>query len=180
MVHALLLGSSGNDTVYALDEFVQVLGIMPDVLEKLAGDVVKEANSLKTAALVHGHTEDRPEFVTTVTQRLRRPVRPLHVSSEPRTDPYRILLTRLAGPAPTGPPNVGVIYLRSAQELEKTLDRYQAAEHEAALGFLPLIVICDKGEVKSQCASLKARSHAVLQTPLRLSTLVEILDNLAE
>ena len=53
LAHALLLGSSGNDAVYPIEEFVQALNLSADVIREICRTVPDETLDLRIAMLSH-------------------------------------------------------------------------------------------------------------------------------
>jgi HD-like signal output (HDOD) protein len=105
LAHALLLGGSGNDVVYPIDELVEALGIQGPVLRRIEESVVTEAENLKLVMLAKTADEPWPDFLDATRKRLARPASALFVSKDPQIDAFRIVFERLAPHRAGDPPD---------------------------------------------------------------------------
>jgi len=175
IAHFALLGNSGNDTLYPLDELVELLHLEPETVTKLAHYAVSETRDVRIAWMAKGNAQDWSDFASTLAKRFPRPVRALCVGEQPSATVYQVLFDRLADPVETGPPNLGVICLRHSNKQEAVLKRYETAEREAGVPSLPLIVMCQDRKLNMPSARLKSRSPIILYPPIRISTLMEAI-----
>jgi len=178
IAHAMLIGSSGNDVIYPLDDLVDYLGLSPATVGEIAAEIPYETNNLKFAMLARSNEQGWPDFVSTTRQGFDLPIRPLCMSLEPKSDAFRMACERLATAFEDQPPNVGVIYLREAAEQLAVCERFEAAEREQGALNLPLLVLCNRGSVSTDLALFQERPTQFLQTPVRIATFVEALNAL--
>lgn len=178
IAHALLLGSSGNEVIYPLDDFVDTLGLQASTIAQITEAAPDETNDLKFTMLARAGAEPWPNFPAKVKARLSTAIRPLCVSREPLIDAYRIFCVRISEPSEVDPPNLGVIYLRDAREQPTLIAEYEAQEQNADGGPLPVVLICDKGAINADHGFLKARPHVVLKTPVRISCFLTAIQDL--
>jgi len=166
LAHALLLGSSGNEVIYPLDDFVEMLGLPPSEIAGLVEKIADETNELKITILSRTTEDNWPDSADQVRQRLSKPLRPLCVSAAPDVDAYRMFCERIAHWDGEERPNVGIIYLRNAAELSALATVFDREERKRGLTNLPVIVIHDKGKVDAGFAWLRARRHELLKAPV--------------
>ncbi|HUU99017.1 MAG TPA: HDOD domain-containing protein [Phycisphaerae bacterium] len=177
IAHFALLGNSGNDTIYPLEELLELLHLKPETVTKLAHYAVNGTRDVRIAWMAKGNIQDWPDFAGALARRFPNPVRALCVGDQPSTTAYQVLFDRLSDPVETGPPNLGVICLRHSNEQEAVLNRYETAEREAGVPSLPLIVMCQDRKLNMPSARLKSRSPIILYPPVRISTLMEAIED---
>ncbi len=184
IAHALLIGCSGNETIYPFSELVEALGVSASAVEKIVAEVPDETRELKFAMLAHSVSDTWPDFRSTVRGRLDTPIRPLSVHSEPGTDAIKLFLDQVGEHGGAAPPNLGVISLNKAREAAALFDEYEHRETKAGTGPLPLIVVCSSEADTLDAAPWRNRPHALIKTPVPiavlLKTVLEVLAQLAE
>ncbi len=176
LAHALLLGSSGNEVVYPLDDLVEMLGLAPSQVTKLAATIPSEANGLKAVMLSHASDCNWPDLIADLKQQLTRAFRPLCVSMEPDIDAYRMFCERIAHWDGEGQPTVGIMYLREAAELPALAAAFDSAECKHGLTSMPVILICGKGQVDAGSAWVRARCHVLLKTPVPMTRILTAVE----
>ncbi len=175
IAHALLLGCSGNETIYPLDDLVESLGVSVSVIEKIVATIPNETRDLKCTMLAHSNADSWPDFADGIRARLDTAIRPLCVSSEPSTDAITLFLDRVGEHDEAEPPNLGVIYLREAGDAAALFAEYENRETNANCGALPLIIVCRIGANKLGDAPWRARQHTVLKTPVPISLFLDLV-----
>lgn len=173
LAHALLLGSSGNEIIYPLDDLVELVGISAKELTAVAESVRDETHDLKFTMLARANQENWPDYVELLRAKCPKSLRFLNAGVEPESDAFRLFCQRV-GSADAAPPNVGVLYLRNVSELDRVANLFDAEETKAGCSArLPVIVICHRGKVDAEAPSLRGRAHALLSTPVRVDTLLD-------
>jgi HD-like signal output (HDOD) protein/DNA-binding NarL/FixJ family response regulator len=173
IAHALLLGCSGNEVIYPFVDLVEALGVSASAIEKIVATVPDETRDLKLTMLAHAASDTWPDFGTMVRARLDSAVRPLCVSSDPSMDAFSLFLDQVGEHGGTEPPNLGVLSLSDASEAAALFAEFERSETKAGLSGLPLIVICAKGAAKLGEAPWRARSNALLKTPVPISLFIK-------
>jgi HD-like signal output (HDOD) protein len=171
LCHAHFLGSSGNDTIYPVEDLVQAVGIDPAHLGTIMEAVSNEVSALKCSLLAHSHGGKWPERVDVVRARLRTTPVPLSLSTQPETDAFRMCFRRLCGDT-SAAPNLAVMYAPDSRELEALFRRLAVYEAENSLKPLPLMAIWTRGDQHFQHKMLDGRSHRLLRAPVREKRLV--------
>jgi len=176
--HALLLGKSGDEVICPFEEFIDLLKLSPAVLEKILEEIPYETNNLKFTMLSYTSEDPWPDYPSGIKERLSTACRPICVSAEPVTDAYRIFFERIGDLSGEQPPNLGVIYLRDANEHEEIFRRFNQREQEEHCIGLPVIVICNKGKVDKENNWLRTRNRAIFGAPVTMAGLLNAVDQL--
>jgi len=155
IAHALLLGSSGNNVIYPLDDMVELLKLPLQVLTEIEQGVIDETKAMKFTILARAGEENWPELLPSVRKRLDTEIRPICVSL-----------------------NLGIIYMRNVMDQAYLIEQFEQQERKAQVEQLPIVVICNKGYITSDHAWLKTRQHAVLRTPVPIKGLIETINGL--
>lgn len=172
IIHALLIGSSGNDVIYPLDDLVDHLDLPEEKIIELVAQIPEETNKLKIAMLARSNDRSWPEYASSIRTQLGPTFKGLCVSSRPGTDAIRLFCARLA-PAPDDEPSVGVVYVRDAGEIQNLMAELEAQERQFQIAELPVVVVRARGKMTVDCPKLRARRHAFLDLPLRIPDFVK-------
>jgi len=178
LTHALLLGSSGNDVLYPLDDLVELLQLEPAVISSLVDTLQNETRDLKLAMLSRTSDRDWPDFAVQVHERIATDFRPLCISLVPELDPARLLCERVAGNPGTPPPNIVVMYLRDAREFAQLTMKFGEREGRALSTDTPVVLIVAKGKVDPSQPWLEHRPHALLTAPVRIDDFISTVREL--
>ncbi len=178
VAHALMLGSSGNEVIYPLNDLVDGLRLEPTAITKLEETIPNETRDLKITMLARANEDGWPDFVTQVKERIAPEFRPLCVSAEPNVDAHRIFCERVGSTSDDEPPNIGVVYLRNADELAKMTEEYETQENARGTSNTPVVLIVGRGKVDAEQPWLSARRHAILSVPVRISGLIRTIGEL--
>jgi HD-like signal output (HDOD) protein len=178
IAHAMLLGSSGNDMVYPLEDVADLLGLAEEAMRTLQAEGPKQTSALKVNLLVRGNLDAWPDFGLQLKAKLVRPIRPLCVSARPHLDAYKIFCELLAENGGDEPPNVGVIYASDVRELDSLIPIYTAAEQKAGSEQFPIVIVKGKGKFNPDHAWLKSRNIVVLDAPTSMKTLINAFNRL--
>jgi len=178
IAHGLLLGSSGNDTIYPLDDLADLLQVNDRVLEEITAGIPDEVDALKIALLSRTGTEPWPEFASHVGKGLSAEVRPLCADAHPGQNAYRMFCRRISNQSGPGPPNLGVIYLDDVSRQKTLFAQYEKQEDELSADRLPVLVICNKGRIGPDDPWLRSRRNVVLNAPVSITKLVNAINQL--
>jgi HD-like signal output (HDOD) protein/CheY-like chemotaxis protein len=174
LAHALMLGDSGNDTLYPLEPLLGLVGIQASHLDVVTASAVQKCDDVKFAMLSSVNAAAWQHHREAVRERLGRPLVPLIVSGRPEADPVRLFCEALAGER-DGPPAVAVVHMHSPRE-RQALSAALAAE-EKALGLepLPAIVVSPNGSTGLEEAEMARRRTVLLPMPLPVPRLLEAI-----
>ncbi len=172
LAHALLLGSSGNDVLYPIDDLVEALQLKPSMISGLTETIRDETRDLKFTMLARTGDDDWPDFALQVKERLATEVRPLCISAEPDVDVYRMFCEQITSGSDDMPPGLGVVYLRDADEFSQLTAKFDAAEEPEAAEDTPVVLIVAKGKIDANDPWLASRRYAMLTPPIRIDNFV--------
>jgi len=178
IAHAMMLGSSGNDTIYPIDEHCRLLGVGPATVRHLEDTVRSQTDEQKFSLLASSDLAAWPSRVEQVRGQLAAPFRPLYVSVAPELDAYRIFCDGLAGPRDGEGANIAVVRIASAKEREPLADTLLTEERKAGTVGLPLLVISPAADVVLPDRVTRSRDHRLLVTPVPESRLMTAVNEL--
>lgn len=179
LAHALLLGSSGNDILYPLDDLADLLQINGKVIDNIIKVVPMETNELKISMLSRSETGAWPNYASTVRQRVASELSPLCLSLNPALDAVRLILERIASGQSNRPPNIAVLYARTHVELQKLASMLEVELQAIGIDNLPILVVLGKGKFTGGIPSIEDRPHVVTTTPLSIDALLKSVEQLA-
>ncbi len=177
LAHALLLGSSGNEVIYPIEEFVSFLGLTPHHIEDLCATVPEQTADMTIQMLAHGGSPGMSALERTRSNFPARP-HPLVAAMEPRTAVSGILMRRLSTAGPAEAPNLAVIRIVDARERTSVLSRLQQAEAAEGVRGLPALVVATGPSGFFAEGALGDRRVEQVTLPLRLSRLVRVVNQL--
>ncbi|HWB20055.1 MAG TPA: response regulator [Phycisphaerales bacterium] len=176
IVHALLLGSSGNDTIYPTDEFLDLVHIDPAVVVRIIGTIREETDKIRTAILARNPKSDWIDQRVIFKSHFIQTFRPLYVSSAPIADAYGILCEQLAESKVETQPNVGIINIHSQREAENVCRQYRLVETERGYLHLPLIVISPSGKISPTRNLIEGRHVQMIASPFTVHRFIEVVN----
>ena len=175
LAHALLLGTSGNLTLYPTEEFAGTLVLKANLFKSIEEDIPGQTDDVKLTMLANSQQKSWPRLSDQLTDQLIQPFRPLYVSLEPDFDSVRIFCDRLRDSAEE-PPNVGIIRIKTGTERVPLTTRYKEAETEAGGVQLPLIILSPKGDIKLEDRFVDGRKFELLPLPVSISRIITALN----
>lgn len=178
LTHATLMGTSGNDVIYPLDDLVTKLNLSPSSIAEIVTKVREETNSLKFTMLAHTNEDSWPEFASVLKSRLELEFRPLCVSSEGEVDAYRMFCDRICVSSDDGPANLGVLWVRDTREFSALTEDFDAVEKTETGEQLPVVLITGKGKLDAEDPWLASRRHAVLAAPVRIDSFIATMQQM--
>jgi len=180
LTHALLLGTSGNLSLYPTEDYATALRLEPSLIETIEDTITEQTHDMKFAMLSSSNTGNWPCLKDEVKQTLSTPFRPLYVSEEPAFDSYRIFCDQIRERDEEEPalPNVAVVHARLGREKARLTAKLLAAESESGVAPLPLIILSPKGEIELEDKVMKQRSCRGVPTPVTVSRFVRVYNEL--
>lgn len=179
LAHAMLLGSSGNDVLYPLDELAQFLSLSPKVLAEIAAKVFDETHDLKFSMLARAQESTWPDCVLQAKERLGVPLQPLYLGPDSEMDAFRMFLERVVG-TNEGTPNIAFIHLAQAGDLTQKIKELEVKERSSEVGNLPLLVIAAKPNIQVDQALFGKRRNLMHPMPMRIATLIRNIRELLQ
>ncbi len=178
LAHALLLGSSGNLSLYPIEEFVSLLRLKPDVIKKIEKEIPSQTDDIKFSMLASANQKTWPRLRDELAEQLHQPFRPIYVSAEPEIDALRIFCDRLRDFSEEESPNVGIIHIKRGQERVPVTEKFKQAEAEASVEPLPLIILSPKGDIQLEDLTMKDRQFILLPFPVVISRFISAFKSL--
>ena len=178
LAHALLLGSSGNLTLYPTEEFISVLKLKPDIIRQIEEQIPDQTDDVKFSLLASTNADHWPGLCDQLTEKLEQPFRPLHVSMEPDFDALRIFCDRLRDTTEEEPPNVGIIHIKNGRERAPVTAEFLKAEADACIAPLPLIILSPKGDIALEDGAMVNRRCELLSFPVCVARFIDVHNRL--
>lgn len=175
LVHALLLGNSGNETIYPTHELCASLKITPGTVSGIEASAQRQTDDAKFALLSDTHTAAWQHRSAQIREALGCPFRPLFVGACPELDAYRIFCAQLADPATDLACNVAIVHISAPKERAALSERLVVAEREAGLESLPVLVLTPPGQRGLDDQTLGGRNCQILRTPTPVKQFVDAI-----
>lgn len=171
LAHALMLGASGNETIYSTHEFCDALRLQPRLISEIESEARDETDELKFAMLAGSATDAWPDTQADARERLGAPFRPIFVGAHPDFDAYRIFCDLLTDRSEESP-NIGIIHLVDARDRAPLSNTFREAESQAEVDHLPLLLLSPAGRLKPEAGLLADREYECLPTPVAVVRLL--------
>jgi HD-like signal output (HDOD) protein/DNA-binding NarL/FixJ family response regulator len=165
LAHAMLLGTSGNETIYPTEEHCRALNVSPSTIRMIEESARQQTDDTKFALMSHATGQAWPRRSEQLRATLTAPFRPLYVSVAPEIDAFRIFCNELAGPRSEEPPNLAVVHIVATKEQGLLGERLVAAERDAGVQPLPLLVLSPAGQTTLDAAVIGGRRCMTIRTP---------------
>jgi hypothetical protein len=178
LAHALLLGGSGNDLVFPIGAFAEALGIASDDMLRIEAQTPEETDDMKLALLCHMDHRTWRRTDQVLRERFTRPFFPLTVSTRAAFDPVRMFCQRLAERGANEAPNVAVAYLSAGRDRAALSDALLAAEREAQVEPLPLVLVSNTGQADLDPAAMRGRRAVRLAMPMPIELFIQTVNEL--
>lgn len=179
LAHAMLLGSSGNDMVYPIQEHCRILDVGAAEISAIEARAPFQTDETRVTLLSNTGVGAWPRRADQVRALFKRPFRPLFVGSTPASDPVRIFCDTLVATPTHEPPNVVIVHVERPKERDALADACVAAERAAAVEQLPAVVITDGDPSWVSGSLVQARWHQVLRAPFAVQEFVSAVNALA-
>lgn len=182
LAHALVLGSSGNDVLYPVEEFVAALELRHDSLTEIMAQTPEQTFDLKTFMLASsdGECDSGPSTLDDARAVLGEGVRPLHVALTPATDTTGYTLARLCELGATDVPNVAVVRVAHSSERPRIMDLLRQREQQECASNLPVLIVGSSQSCFFTQGQLGARTVEQIVAPVRRERVLHALTRLAK
>jgi HD-like signal output (HDOD) protein/CheY-like chemotaxis protein len=178
ITHALMLGSSGNDTLYATESFCETLRVPEGFFEMLESTIPAQTEDMRLAIMAQSSSYQWTPPIDEFRQLLTDEFRPLYVSEQPGIDAFHTFCKRIAVISGE-PPNIAVVHLRNKTEIPRVSE--ELGQRESELGVrLPLLVICTGGLHEIPGAVSKDRHAVILQSPVPIRVFLDAVNQLSD
>lgn len=182
LAHALLLGDSGNNTIYPTEEFCRTLRLEPATIVEIEQHIPGQTQDIKLAMLSRGTTQGASSPMDVLLRKeLPEPFVPLYVSASPGIDAYRIAVDRLRDPLSRGEdlgPNIAIVHITSGRDCAAVTGQLQAAEAQLYNKPLPTVVISPAGDMGLSESPAARRRIAKVPSPTPVSRLIAAIRSL--
>ena len=178
LAHALLLGSSGNLTLYPTEEFACALRLKADLFRSIEEKIPGQTDDVKFSMLTHSNQQSWPRLCDELTEQLHQPFKPIFVSAEPDFDSVIIFCNRLSDTLEEEPPNVGIIHIKNSRERVLCTSKFKKAESKAGVEHLPLVILSPKGDIQLEDLTMKDRQFILLPFPIVISRFISAFNSL--
>ncbi|HVZ93639.1 MAG TPA: response regulator [Phycisphaerales bacterium] len=165
LAHALLLGSSGNMTIYPTAELRRTLGLQESVIEEIERDIPSQTDEMKFAMLSFSNVAAWPQARESVRGSLGAHFRPLYIGADEPFDALRIFCKRVAGEFADEAPTIAIVEIPNAAAIPVVSKRLKDLETTMSGERLPVVVVSPSGKLIPEAFLLAGRAHERLQTP---------------
>lgn len=145
LAHAMLLGSSGNEAVYAMNDLIDFLQIRDEALADIEKAVPEQTAEMKLGLLSHA-TATIDETVRGACTASLPKGRVLFVG-QGRPDPAHRHLAETLSTDPAAPPTLVLASIDRRKDLEALCTRIDALEAEAGGANLPVLALSPTGRL---------------------------------
>jgi len=171
LAHALLLGSSGNETLYTTEEFCSSLKIKDGVLDEIAEEIPDQADDVKLSMLSSASGGAWPSRLQHWRGELGGALRTLFVSSAPHADAYRLFFSRLSETSDE-PPNLAVVHMTNPRERVPLTTALRKKEEEAGAKGLPAIILSPTANIRLEESAMNERATRMLPSVVTVGRVV--------
>jgi HD-like signal output (HDOD) protein/DNA-binding NarL/FixJ family response regulator len=176
---AMLLGNSGNTVLYPFEDLAKELKLEGHTIHDILDGIPSETYFLKISMLASTPQDQWPDYTQTIKKSLKRAINPMYISSDPKLDTFEIFFNQIKEPT-ADPPNLGVIYISDARMQGKYFAEFDQKERDAGLSSLPVLLICNKGQIDENASWCTSRPTMVVKAPARIDAIVETINALLE
>ena len=178
LAHALMLGTSGNRTIYPIDDLMAVLKLAPGTIQRIVQEIPDQTNDMKFTLLSEAPQAEWPDPIQKLRERMGQPLRPIYASGRPDQDTFGIFCDQVKDEDPDASPNIAVARMTSPNECVPVSQMLAQAEQQAGVSNLPLIVISPKGTLQLQAGLIQNRPVRLLAEPLQVDRFAEAISAL--
>lgn len=180
LAHAMLLGSSGNETIYPIEDLCDMLRLDPKQIMTIEREVPDETSDLKFSMLSRSDLGSWTERSAEWADAFGCEFRPLVVSLKPEFDSIRILCERLKDPMQSGKPNIALVRIRNPRERVPIGQALVEAERAAGVENLPVIAMSAGGELALEHGLASRRINRNMRIPFAMNRFVRTVRELLD
>jgi hypothetical protein len=178
LAHALLVGSSGNDTIYPIHELAEWLKIDTAVIEKIAQTIHDQTNELKFILLSRAQGAEWPDHRRELAAKLRERVRPIFIGDDLQPDSFQMFFRALVGEACAESPNLMIVHLARPKNRAVVETKVSAADNANRDTLLPTLIISPDGGSQLSEQLMSGRSCERIQSPTSIGRLIDITNSM--
>lgn len=146
VAHAMLLGTSGNEVLYPIEDFADHLQIPPAKVQEVCRKARDEVTDMRLNMIAHSHATSGT-YIDSVRDRLGD-VRPLALALRPEVDPISMMVDALNGGIRPESPNLlmlRICHSRDRVAAVRLLDEATAAAQQGdkSRAIIPAMIIGD-------------------------------------
>lgn len=171
--HALLLGHSGSQSLYAIEDHLAALDLGPAFVDEIVEEIPDQTLDIKLAMLANSGGTSM-DYLKHLKDQLAQPIHPLLITRDAHVDPVGIMLRRLLGEPPNdATPNLAILRLTGKKQVASMTQQLHEAEEAAGVADLPLLVLSTTGELRTADAEPSARRQVGLKMPLHVGCFID-------
>jgi len=137
----LMLGSSGNDTIYPTEGLCEALGVDPQMVGCIEAVAPEQADDMKLAMLTRSSGAVWPRRAETTPIGAPNAVPAAVHQRLTGNGRFRIFCTTLAGEAGEEPANIAVVHVARPADRAAVAAKLKAADQARGISNLPMIVL---------------------------------------
>lgn len=180
LAHAMLMGSSGNETIYPTQDHCRALNVGAATIADIRKTAREQTDETKFALLSNASGAPWVCRVDQLRKQLGAPLRHLFVGTSPEIDAFSIFCDELADKASHEPPAIAIVHLSQAKEKSVLPEMLEASEKAAGASNLPTIVLSPPGSQPLTSPVMAARSVIYLPTPLSVAAFIRAANSLLQ
>lgn len=178
LAHAMMIGSSGNDTISGTEDFCEALNLRADLIARIVQDTRDQTDEIKFSLLSTSDTGNWADNREEHRRALAEQFRPIYLSETPEYDAFRIFTEQLVDNVVEDKPNIAVVHVRVARQVSTLSRKLQSAEEKNEVGPLPVLILSPAGKFKLEASVLESRPHRVIATPFVINRFIEATNEL--
>ena len=169
---ALLLGTSGNLTIYPTHDLCERLRIGDDAVAQITAKTPALAAEMRDAFLSAAPESGWPDLRAQLRERVPGGFRPIFSVAQSDVDALRVFCDRLSD-EPGKDPNIIVVHLRAPRDAAGAWNKALEAERSAGVGPLPVIVLSEGERCVLPASVARGRLVRHILTPFNARLFVE-------
>ncbi len=176
--HALLLGTSGNMTIYPSEEFARILELDRETIKEIEHHIPSDTNDIKFTLLSSINRHDWPNLKNEYLQQLSSPLNFVHISTEPDFDSLRIFFEQLRQPDTPETTTIAVVHIKNVRERIQLGYKLRQIEQELASSPLPLLIFSPMGNILLEDSIMARHQFSALPLPVPVDRILKTLNKL--
>lgn len=173
---ALLLGDSGNPSLYSTEEFFEALRLPPAFITDLEKTIHDETDEVKFAMLASSGGKNWATGRDLARGKLKAAFNPLFFSLSPKVDAFRMVCDHLRECSDDARPNVAVVHVRQQRDVVPVSEGFERVEREAQVAKLPLIVLSPAGKLELERRTMEGRFTRLLPIPITVDRFLDAVN----